>query len=99
MSEALVYDSPMLAFVDETGSDKRSSLRKYGYSPKGTPAIAEKMLVKSKRHSAIAAIYIDGVLDVRITTNNFDKDEFYKFIELSLLPQLVYLLMAQILGV
>ena len=57
------------------------------------------MLVKSKRHSAIAAIYIDGVLDVRITTNNFDKDEFYKFIELSLLPQLVYLLMAQILGV
>ena len=46
MSEALVYDSPMLVFVDETGSDKRSSLRKYGYSPKGTPAIAEKMLVR-----------------------------------------------------
>ena len=57
MAEASVYEPQMLVFIDETGSDKRSWLRKYGYSPKGTPAIAEKkMLVRGKRHSAIAAI-------------------------------------------
>ena len=85
-AEASVYDPQMLVLVDETGSDKRSSLRKYGFSPKGTPAIADEVLVRGKRHSAIAAICMDGVLDVRITTDTLDKDEFCKFIELSLLP-------------
>ena len=89
----LWYMTPhaILVFVDETGSDKRSSLSKYGYSPKGTPAMAEKMLVRGKRHSAIAAIHTDGVhiLDVHVTTDNFDEVEFCKFIELSLLPQLL----------
>ena len=47
------------------------------------------MLVRGKRHSAIAVICTDGVLHVRITTDNVDEDEFCKFIELSLLPQLL----------
>ena len=47
------------------------------------------MLVRGKRHLAIAAICMDGVLDVRITTDSVDEEEFCNFIELSLLPQLL----------
>ena len=48
------------------------------------------MLVRGKRHSAIAAICVDGVLDVRTTTDSVDEEEFCKFIEeLSLLPHLL----------
>ena len=75
----------MLEFVDETGLNDPHS----GYSLIGTPAIATKMLVRGKRHSAMA-ICIDGVLDVHITTETVDEDEFCKFIELSLIPQLPF---------
>ena len=30
-----VYSKDMLVFVDETGADKRNTLRKYGYSLRG----------------------------------------------------------------
>ena len=32
ISEVLEFDPSMLVFVDETGSDRRNSVRKYGYS-------------------------------------------------------------------
>ena len=88
-SEIALYEPHMLVFIDETGSDKRSSLRKYGYSPKGTPAIAEKKLVRGKRHSAIAAMCMDGVIDVHITTDTVDEGAFCTFIERCILPQLL----------
>ena len=38
------YQPEMLVFLDETGSDKRDSLRKYGYSLQGRPAKSKKTL-------------------------------------------------------
>ena len=56
LSDIAIFQPHMFVFVDETGSDKRSTLRKYGYSFKGMRAIAEKPLIRGKRHSAIAAM-------------------------------------------
>ena len=70
ISDMSLYESHMLVFVDESGADKQSSLCKYGHSPIGTPAIAERMLVRGTRHNAIAAICTDGVVDVHITTSS-----------------------------
>ena len=72
--------------VDETGSDKRSLLRKYGYAFKGSCAITEKPLVKGKWHSAIAAMWIDGVSDVQITTESVNGETFCEYRRL---PQLL----------
>ena len=53
----------MLIFVDETGSDKRAALRKYGYALSGRQAVSEKLLVKGKQYSAIAGLHMGGMLD------------------------------------
>lgn len=73
----------MLIFVDETGTNKPSSLRKYGYALKGEQAIAEKVLVRGKRHSVISAMGIDGILDILITTQHVNGELFYEFVDAS----------------
>lgn len=35
MSQCEIYDPDMMVFVDETGCDRRSSMRKFGYALKG----------------------------------------------------------------
>ena len=79
----------MLIFVDETGSDRRTVLRKYGYSLKGKPATTDTLLVRGKRYSAIAAMSLDGIVDVHITSESVNGDTFYEFIERNLLPQML----------
>lgn len=75
--------------MDETGSDRRTALCKYGYSLKGTPATADTLLVRGRRYSAIAAMAFDGIVDVHITGGSVDGDRFCEFIEKNLLPQLL----------
>lgn len=88
-NDMTIYAPDMLVFVDETGTDKRSCLRKYGYSLVGKRAVSEKMLVRGKRFSAISAMSRDGILDVSITTQSIDGDAFCGFVERILLPNLL----------
>ena len=64
MTDVSIYEPEMLIFVDETGSDKHTALRKYGYTLKGRQAVSEKLLVKGKWYSAIAGLHAVGMLDV-----------------------------------
>lgn len=41
-----LYRPNMLVFVDETGSDCRDALRKYGYSLRGKPPRSCKLLMR-----------------------------------------------------
>ena len=75
--------------VDETGADKQSLLRKYGYAFKGTRAITENSLVRGKRYSPIAAMCMDGVIDMQITTESVNGEKVCDFLERCLLPQLL----------
>jgi len=43
----------ILAFVDETGADRRNCLRRFGYSLREKPAVSKKLLVHGQRVSAI----------------------------------------------
>ena len=38
MADVSVFNPDMLIWIDETGSDRRNSIRRYGYSLRGTPA-------------------------------------------------------------
>ena len=80
-SEMSLYEQQTLVFVDETGSDKRCVLRRYGYALKGKRAISERLLVEGKRYSTIAGMRMDGILDVHITTGSVDGDIFYEYVE------------------
>ena len=84
-----IFEPEMLIFVDETGTDKRAALRKYGYALRGRPAISERLLVKGKRYSAIAGLHMSGMLDIHVTTESVDADIFCEYIEHCLLPYLL----------
>ena len=63
-------------YVDETGSDKHSLLRKYGYHSKAQVQSLKNPLVRGRRHSAIAAMCMDGVIDVQLTTESVNGETF-----------------------
>ena len=66
----------MLVFDDETGANRHTALRRYGYSLKGKPATTDTLLVRGKRYSAIGAISMDGVVEVHITDHSVDGEVY-----------------------
>ena len=71
-SDVSVYEQEMFFFLDETGSDRRNSLRKYEYSLRGIPARSHKIISRGKRVSAIAIVSADGIFDVDLVQGNVD---------------------------
>ena len=65
MSDVSMYSSDMLVFVDETGTDQRNTIQKYGYSIRGKPAKNHVQFARGERISAIACICNAGLLDVK----------------------------------
>jgi hypothetical protein len=45
LAEVVLYDPNLLVFVDETGSNRKDAMRKFGYSLRGQRCIAKKLLV------------------------------------------------------
>ncbi len=84
-----MYDSSLFIFLDETGSDCKDALRRYGYSMRGYPARIAKLLIKGKRYSAIGIMSTTALLDCYIVEGTSDGDVFYSFVQSSLLPQLM----------
>ena len=68
VSEVSIYSPEMLVFIDETGTDRRSLVRKHGYSMRGKPLRNPTLFVRGERVSAIACISMVGLLDVKIIT-------------------------------
>ena len=62
-AEMSVYDADMFVFLDETGSDRRNVLRKYGYSCRGERGVSHKLLVRGEHLNTIACISIEGMLE------------------------------------
>jgi transposase len=84
-----VYSPDMLVFVDETGADRRNSLRKYGYSLRGKPATNISLLFRGERVSAISCMSMNGILDVKTVTETTNGDTFYDFVQTHLIPHLL----------
>ena len=90
MARMLSFPKDQLAnvFVDETGSDARNFVRKFGYSLRGIRAEVPRLLVSGQRISAMAAIDYNGLIDVELATGTVNSDTFYDFIRGDLLPNL-----------
>ena len=81
----------MLIFLDETGSDRRNSIRKhaYGYSLRGKPLVSHELLVRGERISAIAFMSMSGMLDCKTVKHSVNGETFYQFMQATVLPQLM----------
>ena len=89
VSDVSIYTPDMLVFLDETGSDRRDSLRKYGYSLRGMPATSRKLLVRGERVSTIAFMSVCGLLDLKVITGKVDSNVYCNFVDRVLLPHLL----------
>ena len=79
----------MLVFLDETGCDRRNSLRKFGYSLLGKRAPSTSLLVRGVRYSAIGILTVEGIQDSYITSQNIDAEKFEDFVDKCLVPCLI----------
>ena len=78
--DSSLYAQDTLIFVDETGTNRTDMLRKFGYSHRGKPVRAQKLLVRGEHVSAIAAISTKGLLALQIVRGGADGDMFYNFV-------------------
>ena len=74
--EVTVYSPEMLVFTDETSTDRKNLVRKYGYSMRGRPLRNHSLFVRGERVSATACISMAGLLDVKTLTGTSDGDTF-----------------------
>ena len=88
MAEISVYDPRMLVWLDETGCDRRNTVRKYGYSIRGLPLSDHRLLVRGVRYTAIPVVSLEGVHDVYLKEGTMDGDCFVTFVRNCLLPVL-----------
>ena len=62
MAEIEAFDPEMLVFIDETGCDRRNSIRQVGYGIRGITPITHRLLIYGKRISAIGVMSTRGVI-------------------------------------
>ena len=68
------------------GCDNRSFMRKYGYAIRGQVPSCQRLLVRGQRISGIAAIAMDGLVALELTTNTVRT--FFDYIRDTLIPQM-----------
>ena len=81
VSDVSMYSPEMIIFMDETGSDRCNSIRRYGYSLRGKPLVSHKLLVRGERISVIACMSVNGMLDCKTVKQTVSGDVFYDFVQ------------------
>ena len=71
MSQCFMFHPKMFVFVDETGSDHRSHIRKFGYALRGATPVTHRLLARGKRINAISAICTTGLVASEFTTSSY----------------------------
>ena len=69
--------------MDESGSDARNHIRKFGYAPLGQAPVYHRFLSRGKRISAIAAISSEGLVGVELNA-----EKFLDFVHGTLIPEM-----------
>ena len=66
----------MLVFLDETGTDRRDTLRRKAYSIRGKPAKKQKLLVRGEHVSALCLMSVEGILACKTVRGSVDGEDF-----------------------
>ena len=76
-----VFPNTMMVWIDETGCDRRNSLRKYGYGMRGQRPQDHQLQLRGVRYSSIGILSCEGINDVYyITEGSINGDTFLHFI-------------------
>ena len=86
MAEVLQYPREFFVWIDETGSDNRDQIRKFGYALRGLPPVYHRFLVRGTRISTIVAMGCEGVMIFKMITGTTNGETFFDFIRGSVIP-------------
>lgn len=86
MNEMKLFDADMILWLDETGSDRWNSLRKFGYSLRGLTPVEYSLSTGGCRISAIAVMSIFKIEDYELYEDNVNGDMFCSFLSRCVLP-------------
>lgn len=86
MARVFHFPREFLVWCDETGSDRRDEIRKFGYSLRGLTPIYHRHLVRGQRISSVVAMSSHGVLAYDFTTGTMNGDKFFDFVRGKLIP-------------
>ena len=89
MAQCTVFSRNQFVWVDETGSDKRDHVRKYGYAIQGTTPVTRRLFARGQRVNAIAALSAQGVIALEIVTGSVNGEKFFDFLRGSLIPNMM----------
>ena len=78
----------MLVFMDESAANERTLDRRYGWAPRGVPAIDTQVLHRSTHWSILPAYTIDGYLEnTLVKQGSIDSELFSDWLCDHILPQ------------
>ena len=86
MKNCLLFNRHMFVFADETGSDNRNTMQKFGYALRGVTPLCHRVLCRGRRINAVSAISTNGVLATEFTTSTASGEFFFDFLRGTLLP-------------
>lgn len=86
MAHCFLFTTDMFVWVDETGSDARDHIRKYGYALRGVTPTYHRFLCREQRINTIAAMSTSGILAIELTTSTVT---FFDFVRGSLIPNML----------
>ena len=73
-------------WIDETGSNTKDHIRKFGYAIRGITPVTHRVLVRGKRVNSIAALTSTGILAVETKLGTVDGHTFFDFVRGTLIP-------------
>ena len=69
MAQIMQYPTDYYVWVDETGSDCRDHIRKFGYQVIGLAPVYHRFLIRETHVSSIAAISSEGLMAYETLTD------------------------------
>ena len=88
VANVFTFSKEMFVWIDETGSNMKDMLRKYGYVLRGERAVCPRLLVQGQRISSISAMSTEGILAVELTNNSVNGEKIFDFVCGSLIPEM-----------
>ena len=86
MARVLQFPREFFVWLDETGSDNRDQIRKFGYSLRGVTPVYNRYIVRGTRISSVVAMASQGVLTHDFVTGTMNGEKFFDFVRGKLIP-------------
>lgn len=87
MARVLLYRKEQLVWLDETGCDNKTFMRKYGYAIRGQTPCCHRLLVRGRRISVVA-VSTEGIIAYECFTGSLNSGLFFDFVRGKLIPQM-----------